>query len=42
MAHIPKTRIDNPSEKNCGNIGRAYFVTKALSILSHIHFIFYE
>ena len=38
MAHIPKTRINNPSAKNCGNISRTYFVNKALQILSHIHY----
>ena len=28
MAHIPKTGINNPSLKNCGNVSRTYLVTK--------------
>ena len=40
MAHVPKTRINNPRAKNCGNISRTYLVTKAFHSLSHIHSIF--
>ena len=42
MTHIPKARKNKLSAKTCGNKSSPYLVTKALQILSYIHYIVYE